>query len=81
MFPLLTQDSELLVNINEHELVPKHEVLTSKEENELLEKYKVKRAQVSFFCYGFQHGFMDLRHDFRRYFSAGIVRYFIFMQR
>ncbi|KAE9462893.1 hypothetical protein C3L33_05200, partial [Rhododendron williamsianum] len=40
------QDSELLVNINEHELVPKHEVLTSKEENELLEKYKVKRAQL-----------------------------------
>lgn len=32
------QESELLVNITKHELVPKHTVLTPEEKNELLKK-------------------------------------------
>lgn len=33
---------ELLVNITEHELVPKHQVLTDSERSELLKKYRVQ---------------------------------------
>mmetsp|Transcript_11484 Transcript_11484/g.11474 ORF Transcript_11484/g.11474 Transcript_11484/m.11474 type:complete len:102 (+) Transcript_11484:208-513(+) len=33
---------ELMVNITEHELVPEHTVLTDKEKQELLRKYRVK---------------------------------------
>jgi len=40
------QDSELLVNISQHKLVPKHEVLTANEVRELLKKYKVINAQL-----------------------------------
>lgn len=35
---------ELLVNITEHELVPRHEVLTDKKKFELLKKYRVKES-------------------------------------
>lgn len=38
--------SELLVNITEHELVPKHQVLTENEKHELLKKYRVKDTQL-----------------------------------
>ena len=38
--------SELLVNITEHELVPKHQVLSENEKHELLKKYRVKDTQL-----------------------------------
>ena len=38
----LFYQTELLVNITEHELVPKHFVLTDGEKSELIQKYKVK---------------------------------------
>ncbi len=34
------------MNITEHELVPKHEVLTELEKHELLKKYRVKEQQL-----------------------------------
>eukprot|EP00347_Sterkiella_histriomuscorum_P021726 403332978 len=37
---------ELLVNITEHELVPRHEVLSDKAKHELLKKYRVKDSQL-----------------------------------
>ena len=37
---------ELLVNITEHELVPRHQVLTDDEKSELLKKYRVKDSQL-----------------------------------
>jgi DNA-directed RNA polymerase I, II, and III subunit RPABC1 len=39
-------ESELLINITEHELVPKHEVLTPEEKTELLTRYKLKDNQL-----------------------------------
>jgi len=39
-------ETELLVNITEHQLVPKHIRLTPPEKAELLEKYKVKDSQL-----------------------------------
>ena len=42
----LFYQQELLVNITEHELVPKHFVLTDQEKNELLAKYRVKDTQL-----------------------------------
>lgn len=42
----LFYQSELLVNITEHELVPKHQVLTDEEKYELLKKYRVKDTQL-----------------------------------
>ena len=42
----LFYQSELLVNITEHELVPKHQVLTDEEKPELLKKYRVKDTQL-----------------------------------
>lgn len=42
----LFYQSELLVNITEHELVPKHQVLTDEEKHELLKKYRVKDTQL-----------------------------------
>ena len=38
--------SELVVNITEHELVPKHVLLSDKEKKALLERYKIKESQL-----------------------------------
>jgi DNA-directed RNA polymerase I, II, and III subunit RPABC1 len=35
------------VNITEHHLVPKHELLSDEEKKELLEKYMAKEIQVN----------------------------------
>ena len=37
---------ELMVNITEHDLVPKHRVLNQEEKTELLKKYRVKEYQL-----------------------------------
>jgi len=39
-------DAELVIDITEHELVPKHEVLSEDEKNTLLERYKLKEHQL-----------------------------------
>ncbi|EAN32265.1 DNA-directed RNA polymerases II and IV subunit 5A [Theileria parva strain Muguga] len=39
-------ETELLVNITKHELVPKHIPLTMEEKQNLLQKYKVKESQI-----------------------------------
>ena len=39
-------ESELLINITEHELVPEHVVMTSEEKSELLLRYKLKDNQL-----------------------------------
>ncbi|CAG9333712.1 unnamed protein product [Blepharisma stoltei] len=40
------EEKELLVNITEHELVPKHIVMTSEEKGALLKRYRVKESQL-----------------------------------
>lgn len=40
------KDSELVVDITEHELVPKHELLSPKEKETLLNRYKLKESQL-----------------------------------
>ena len=40
------KESELLVDITEHELVPKHVVLKNSEKLELLARYKLKESQL-----------------------------------
>ena len=40
------REEELLVDITEHVLVPKHEVLTKEEKEELLRRYKLKDTQL-----------------------------------
>ena len=42
----LFQDKELVVNVTEHELVPKHILLTKEEKDELLKRYKLKESQL-----------------------------------
>lgn len=39
-------EAELVVNITEHTLVPKHQVLTPEEKSKLLERYKVNLTQL-----------------------------------
>ncbi|KZT07699.1 DNA-directed RNA polymerase RPB5 subunit [Laetiporus sulphureus 93-53] len=39
-------EADLLVNITHHTLVPKHEILTPEEKNELLETYRLKETQL-----------------------------------
>ena len=40
------KESELLIDITEHELVPKHEVLTKEEKLKLMERYNVTLSQL-----------------------------------
>lgn len=40
------KDSELLVDITEHKLVPEHVVLTTNQKQELLQRYKLKPSQL-----------------------------------
>lgn len=40
------RDEELMVDITEHELVPKHQLLTPQEKSALLERYKLKDSQL-----------------------------------
>lgn len=40
------KDSELLVDITEHKLVPEHVVLTNNQKQELLSRYKLKPSQL-----------------------------------
>ncbi|KAJ3190363.1 DNA-directed RNA polymerases II 24 kDa polypeptide (RNA polymerase II subunit 5) [Gaertneriomyces sp. JEL0708] len=42
----LFQESELLVNITKHSLVPPHEVLSDAEKKTLLERYRLKESQL-----------------------------------
>lgn len=39
-------ESELLINITDHELVPTHIILSIEEKNELLGRYKLKESQL-----------------------------------
>lgn len=39
-------ESEMLINITEHELVPQHILLTSEEKEELFARYKLKESQL-----------------------------------
>jgi DNA-directed RNA polymerases I, II, and III subunit RPABC1 len=39
-------EAELMFNVTEHELVPKHVLLTPEEKQELLTRYKLKENQL-----------------------------------
>ena len=40
------EEEDLIINITEHELVPKHVVLSDDEKKELLKRYRVKESQL-----------------------------------
>ncbi|ORY79928.1 DNA-directed RNA polymerase I [Protomyces lactucae-debilis] len=40
------QESDLVVNITHHELVPRHIIMTKEEKRELLDRYKLKETQL-----------------------------------
>ena len=40
------KESELLVDITQHQLVPEHQVLTQNEKSELLKRYRLKETQL-----------------------------------
>lgn len=42
-------EEELLINIAEHNLVPKHEILSKEETEQLLNRYKVTKDKVLLF--------------------------------
>ncbi|CAG9464761.1 unnamed protein product [Pedinophyceae sp. YPF-701] len=42
----LFREQELVVNITEHDLVPRHEVLTPEGKRQLLDRYKIKDSQL-----------------------------------
>ncbi|CEP24879.1 RPB5 [Cyberlindnera jadinii] len=42
----LFQESDLIVNITHHELVPKHLLLSDEEKTQLLERYRLKESQL-----------------------------------
>eukprot|EP01126_Amoeba_proteus_P016934 TRINITY_DN1797_c0_g1_i10.p1 TRINITY_DN1797_c0_g1~~TRINITY_DN1797_c0_g1_i10.p1 ORF type:complete len:123 (+),score=15.42 TRINITY_DN1797_c0_g1_i10:375-743(+) len=42
----LWRESELLVNITKHKLVPEHVLLTTQEKEDLLKRYKLKETQL-----------------------------------
>lgn len=42
----LFQEQDLLVNVTEHELVPKHIMLSIEEKRELLRRYRLKESQL-----------------------------------
>jgi DNA-directed RNA polymerase I, II, and III subunit RPABC1 len=42
----LFQESDLIVNITHHELVPKHLLLSDDEKKDLLERYRLKESQL-----------------------------------
>lgn len=46
IFIEIFEERELIVNITEHELVPKHIILNPQEKHELLSKYKLKENQL-----------------------------------
>lgn len=46
MFLETFQESDLLVNITHHELVPKHVLLSAEEKKRLLDRYRLKESQL-----------------------------------